>query len=519
MKTLPPAPPRKRKEVLKEIGKRLGIVSELIGRVGKVTVNMIYRRPWRPTRDLTKTDYEFYDKLRRGMARGLHLAGLLVKPINSKIASWTLGQPPQWKLDNEAGQEALNQWWGVHHADILATYKDSLGLGDYYLVFNSDGTLTRVSPDLVEPIVDDNDYSRLIGWRITERHDHPSEMGRYMIEINEYYADERRRWVEFEDRGWIPSSPPTTSPPYPLSNKWMGGEPERYRNLLGVLPVIHVPNNPGGNQLYGTPELEALTASEGGLLYRYDELLEAALDGNVRQGRPTPVMTFQDLAALDDFYTRNATLEHDDETGENYATVDFDGDKLVMAVGDFKYASPAGASSDAKTLLEVLYWIFVEHSEIPDIILGTEMGQSRASGEVQVEPLVKFIGEKRGQVEKWMLSLADVVLRWLALTEPGVRYTGMPVIRWPSLTSEDGQLRFNVIQWAYAEGLLSREDALSLAPTLELEDIPAAIVKADEEAAAQNKDTNRENLFDDALDEAIRNANQTDEENIEAERV
>lgn len=465
----------------------------MIGRVGRVTINMLQRRPYRATKDLTRADYQFYDKLRRCTAEGLHLSALLVKPVLSKIASWVMGIAPQWKVDDPESQDRLNAWWGEWQADILATYEDSMGLGDYYLVFNADGTITPVSPDVVEPIVSPDNYAQIIGWRITERYQHPTEIHKYMIEVNEYYADVRLRWVEFE------TTPPLTPA---RSNTGM----ESYRNLLGVIPVVHVPNNRGGNQIFGTPELEALVATENNVLYRYDELLDAALSGNVRQGRPTPVMTFNDLASLDDFFTRNATRVTDDETDETYYEVDFDGDKLVMAVGDFKYASPAGASGDAKTLLEVLYWLFVEHTEIPDIIMGTQMGQSRSSGEDQVDTLVKFITKKRGQVKRWVVQLADLALRWLALTEPGIRYTKAPIPAWTALTSEDGQLKFTVVRWAYAEGLIDRQTALELAPTLEIEDVAGVLEAADAEAQTRNRDTRNQVDFDAALDEAIQNA-------------
>lgn len=463
------------------------VFSELIGRQTKriYAAAWRFRRPYRATTDQTRADYEFFDRLRWCMNEGLTVSALLVKPIISKISAWTLGRAPYWSMDHEASQERFNEWWHENHADIAFADEEARHLGDYFIVVNPDATITLLHPDVVEPIVNPDDYGQIIGWRIVERKDHPTEVGKWMIEINEYYADRRIMRREFDDRR----------------------ESEQvFRNLLGMVPVVHVVGNRVGNQPFGQPELYALVSTSEGALYRYDDILHTSINGNMMNGRQTPVINFPDVKALNDFWDRYAERVVDEETGEESYSVEFDSDKLLLMVGEFKYANPGSSAADAKTLLELLYWLFVEHAEIPDIMLGTEMGQSRSSGEVQIEPFVRFIEKKQMQAEKWLVPLADLVARMLALIEPGFRYTGQPKPRFETLTNEDNTLRFQVVQWAYTEGLIDKAWALKLAP-IDIENVEELLEAAEEEQSEREDEKQNEVDFDAALREAIAQRN------------
>ena len=111
-----------------------------------------YTRRWRssyraPTHTWNRSDYDFYRRLYYGQAAGLELSGLLVKPIVSKLASWTLGRAPKWKLDSETSQDALAEWWNEAHPDILRAWRGALKQGDAFVVINSDLSVTLLPPD------------------------------------------------------------------------------------------------------------------------------------------------------------------------------------------------------------------------------------------------------------------------------------------------------------------------------------------------------------------------------------
>ncbi len=453
---------------------RRRVVAELIGQV-KRTYRVVgswwgdlYRTE--SARDWTTPDARFWDHARRGKAKGLELSGLFLKPLGSKVASWVLGQAPRWNAESAAGKEALNTWWGAHQAEIVRAYQEAVDLGNCFLVVNADLSVTVVPPSVVTPLVDEDDYSRIVGWRITERHPHPERSGDEMVIVDEYTATERvqRR----------------------LRNGAEMSEPQRFPNLIGRCPVVHIPNVRGANEVFGRPEGEALVD----LLHWYQETLVSALEGNKHQGRPTPVVSFETLDQLDKFFAANGSTVRqtlDDGTVEETVVVDFDSDRLLaLAGGDMKYEQPGSFANDTERLLGLLYYLFLEHVEIPEFVMGTAIASSKASAETQMPVFVKWIEKKRGECSGWLVELASVALAYLSLVERGVRADEAPTPGWAELTGEDGRLTQDAVQWAHAEGLLDEETALRLMP-FEVEDPRAVLAQAKREREARQAETAR----------------------------
>ena len=53
--------------------------------------------------------------------------------------------------------------------------------------------------------------------------------------------------------------------------------------------------------------------------------------------------------------------------------IDFDPDQLLTLGGEaqFKYAAPGSFSGDTADTAELLFYLVVEHTELPEFILGT----------------------------------------------------------------------------------------------------------------------------------------------------
>lgn len=463
-------------------------ILEMIGQAGTVfrtVTRMIRRSSYAPTRDWGRTDYAFWDKARRGKAQGLELSGLFLKPLASKIAAWTLGRRPQWRMDNVRSQEALNDWWNDHHADILRAWREALNLGDHFVVINSDLTVTVVPPNVVDPLVAEDDYTKIVGWRITEVIPHPERVGDTMRITDEYTPQERIRTVE------------------------IGGKllrTTRYQNLLGLSAVIHIPNLSGSDEVFGRPEGEPLVPA----LHEYNDVLRAAVEGNILQGRSTPVAIFENKEDLNVFWANYASTQVrtlPDGTTETYQDIEFDSSKfLAMSGAKFSYESPASFSADTERLLGLFFYLLLQHTEIPEFIWGNAIASSKASAESQLGPFLEYIDMRRGEIAKWLIPIAEVVLAYLSLTEPGVAQV-TPRIQWEKLADQDGNLTLSTVQWAYSEGLLDARTALMLAP-VDVEDIDAVLKKAQEEADAareqQEADFEASQKFDAFQDEVER---------------
>lgn len=420
------------------------------------------------SRDINRSDYRTYDLMRRAKARGFELSGLILKPLASKVASWVLGQPPEWKFKDSATELHMENWWRKNHADVLRAYEESLNLGDCFAVINADLSVTVVPPHVVKPIVNANNYSQIIGWKIAEKYPNPADPSDYMIITDEYTVEQR---VQTIARG--------------------GKIIERrvYKNIIGKLPVVHLKNQHGADEMFGRPEAEALTTG----LQRYNEVFEAALKGNIRQGRPTPVIqkmgTAQTLDLFWERFGRTETITLPDGTTETISVIPFDPDQLMTLAGDaeFSYESPGSFSADTEKLLAIIFYLIVQHSEIPEFVWGTAIGASKASAESQMEPFLKWLEKKRSRAHVWLNQIAEVVLAYLSVIEPDVNVEHLPVIQWKRMSSGDGRLTLDTIIWAWSQNLIDDETAVSLMP-LNLADAKAVLAKAKAEPRHQQSE-------------------------------
>lgn len=412
-----------------------------------------------PSKDWRRSDYAWYKNAYYCQVRGLELSGLFIKPICSKITAWTLGMGVGWKLDSETTQQSLTDWWTAHHAEIMRAMRGSLKQGDAFLVINPDLSLTLLPPDTVDPIVAEDDYGRIIGWRVTQVLAHPETTARMTL-VDEYYADRRTQTTTIDGREQSART---------------------YPNLLGRLTIVHIANAMDEGDSFGHPEAEALVE----LLLRYNTVLEAAIDGNERQGRPTPVLSFETVADLNKFWEDYGTRETQtlpDGTTEQVTTSGVDLSQILTVSGaQFQYASPGSFTQDTEKLLGLLFYLLLEHAEIPEFVFGNAIASSMASANAQLPVLERYVEGRRLDATGWLTEIAEIVLGLLSLTTPGVSAAETPAVQWKKLTN-DGALTLASLQWMFTEGLIDEKTALMLAP-VEIAEIDEVLAKAKEERA------------------------------------
>lgn len=453
-------------------------VSNYASRITRTVFTIRLRSSLRqPSNDWGRSDYDYWRRAYYCRVRGLELSGLFIKPLCSKIAGWTLGRLPGFKLTSEATRKALDSWWDTYHADVLKAFKLALRQADSFLVINSDLSVTLVRPDCVDPLVAEDDYSRVIGWRVIQNMTHPERLDRITI-IDEYYPDRRVHRIE---RNAIPVQEIV------------------YPNLIGRLPIVHIANQTDDGEVFGHAEAEALIE----LLHRYGEIFEAAIEGNKLQGRPTPVLTFETVADLDKFWDLYGMDSHQtlpDGRTESYKTLQVDLSQLLtLSGGKFEYASPGEFAGDTAKLLELMFYLILEHTELPEFIFGNAIASSKASAETQMPVFEKFIEDRRKQIGGWLIQVTMVVLGYLSLIEPGVSADETPALQWQKLT-QDGRLTLDTVTWGFAEGLLDRRTALMLAP-VEVEDIDAVLDAAKREAEERRRE--QQDMMDQQLADEI----------------
>ena len=445
-----------------------------------------------PTHDWSKPDYNYWREAAWARAEGLDLSGLLIRPVVEKIAAWTLGRAPSWKLDAEKSVTALTEWWTEWHDIILKAWVDALNEGDAYLLIHTDATLAILPPESMEVIVDEEDFSRIVGYRSTQVLPHPSNESKMWIE-DEWREDGFSRLIKVD--GVITKTQDWPNP------------------IPGLIPVIHIANRPLSNQTFGHPECEALVP----LFHKYGEVLDAAIEGNVLQGRPTPVLTFETVQDLEAFDNDNATTESQvlqDGRTQTVKTYDIDLSQLLVASGaEFDYKAPGSFVGDTERILGLLFYLLLEHTQLPEFIFGNAVQSSKASTETQMPVFIEYIKMRRSEMAAWLNQIAETVAIYLSLVSPDLVTTEQPQIQWEDLASEDGTLTLETLKWAYLEGLIDERTALLLAP-VEFEDIDSILEAA--KVANEEKRQLAQDEFDREI-EVARAGEGTDEDEDEDE--
>jgi hypothetical protein len=466
-------------------------VKEILSPTTQTTYRIISRR-WSitPTVDINLPDAEFWDKARNGKAMAMQLAGALLKPVQSKIAAWVFGIMPKFKFEDDYTQGEFMDWFNQVHPELLRGYEESVGLGNEWITVNPDMSVTIVPPDVVDPIVDEMDYSKIVGWKVTEVYPHPERPGDTMT-IEDVYSEKERTRTILKNGTSILST--------------------TYKNLIGVLPIAHVKNNAGVNERNGKPEAAALYP----ILSEYDDVLHNAITGNKLMGQPTPV--FEEMGTpkqVDAFmaeFGEEETYVDTDGTTKRRVVFNFDPKdaQVIGGSGKFNYKSPNPFMADVTKLLEILYYLFIEHLELPEFIMGTAIASSKASVETQMPAFEKFIQKKQGLMRYWLQQIVEIALRYMALFDSKIKVE-QPKISFVPLTTKDGKLTIEAAKLAAGRGLLTKEALLRVLP-LDIDDPAQAVKDADEEAAAA-ADAFEQNM-DKELERAEQRLNNEDKEN------
>jgi hypothetical protein len=446
----------------------LAPISELIGRgiAGDNQINLIRSRAAVTTVDRTVPDYEFYDRLRRGKAKGYSLGGLFCKRIEQIFAAWVLGDMPVIGLtDADEEDEAriytntrLAAFAQDNHSQFMTVMRDMLGLGDQYIIVNGDGTLSVPSPDTVTIKRAERDY-RTIEAIIVE-----TRMGKQTI-IDEYRADRRTVMVKEGERIV---------------------ELNTYPNIIGRIPIVHLAHGRSANETNGHPIHEPLLS----LFDAYDDVAYKQIDGAKLLGNP-----FLYFAGMEDI---NAVVNaNDPSTAETYTApdgstqtraqlnIDQNAVFVVGKGGSVGFASPqVGFSADTAQTLKTLFWLLLDHTGIPEFIWGNQVSSGRSSSETQLDQFVRDIESRRAEMEEYLLDLCNIWVAIMAIVDSQLVVDELTAT-WPPLINEDQEVRLKYVEFAVNNTLLTDKTALGL---LDLVDDPEAEIEAAAAQAAERQD-------------------------------
>jgi len=161
-----------------------------------------------------------------------------------------------------------------------------------------------------------------------------------------------------------------------------------------------------------------------------------------------------------------------------------------------------------------LFYLLLEHTQLPEFIFGNAISSSKASAETQMPVFIEYIKMRRSEMSMWLNEIAQVVAVYLSLVSPDLVTQEQPGIQWEQLDHEDGSLTLETIKWAFLEGLIDDKVALMLAP-VEFENIDQ-ILEAAKEQNEEKRQSSRDDFSFEVEAAAIGTGNPTEQEEDDA---
>jgi len=249
---------------------------------------------------------------------------------------------------------------------------------------------------------------------------------------------------------------------------------------LDHLPIIHIANRPGTNEVYGRPEVEALRK----LFAEYHDVLTKSLDGVKMMGHAIPVVSGSKNPQQDLKNNQTGTVDIELADGSIETVPVIDLAKIFMLIlgegSNFDFAQPGAFTQDAGRLLEFLFLLMLQRSRIPEWVWGGAVASSKASVDAQGPAFDLFIKSRQRKFARALKRMVRVWLRYRSLVDPRIKADLPLSVMWPDVMPANEALRLEWAKAALEKGALSREAFLRLSDLVD--DPKAEILRADEES-------------------------------------
>lgn len=319
--------------------------------------------------DLTQLDPEVLKELYRN--------SLFVKAIVNITASFVFPQPPKIECEDKTAEEILNKIWQDNYELLITLARDASLTGNAYLKigYKNGIDLLEVYPSKVQIIpvpTDIREYEKIRIFHIL-----PSFLENTpAYEITEEYT---KQTIKIYQNGQLYS---------------------QIENPIKEIPVVHIAYNRFSNELFGTGDINEAVYS---LISQYERVLSSAVKNFEYHGQPMPVAKVEDI----------------DVFAEQIKKQDWKKQKM-LTIGkdeDVKFLEATNISSDARTLLEVIFYNIVILSETPEFLMGVHTPSSYASTKMQMHPIVRKTKRYQSTFKEKLKEANRLILKSLEMFE------------------------------------------------------------------------------------------------------
>lgn len=408
-----------------------------VGEISKLRQNIFSNLGWRiiggsygaPYKlDSSRVDYAKARALYKNTDDDYKLGAGFAKPVINTTTAF-MGVP-RFRSDDEAAQQALDDFFGANVSRMQQVHRDALRDGDCFvwitreeeedvelypesgarLVFNI------IPPEQVKKINRNPITGKPREYILVSEHTWEDEDGKKKKATITQHISRDRRLTKIEG-----DIPPDIEP---------GEQP----NPWGFLPIVHFKNEGDETEEFGTSDLEAIEP----FMKAYHDVMLHAMQGSKMHSTPKLKLKLSDVAG---FLRNNFGIEDPVKFARDGGTINLDGHELLFFTSDEDagFIEVNSAIGSAKELLKLLFYCIVDTSETPEFVFGVHTPSSLSSVQEQMPILIRRVGRKREHFTEAWQELARIVLTMTAKAEGRRFLTHATTILWDKIDPRDGK--------------------------------------------------------------------------------
>lgn len=437
-----------------------------------------------------ETDIEFMESLYRNSNPDYYLGGWIVKAVVDILLEFTIGDLPTIQANDKKYESFCNNFWTNNQSSIYATIKE-LGLFGQefcYIGWNPELKVPRIRPMSKKQIIDIryenfNDPSDITYVRFRDQYQQvkilngKDKLGDENFEYEDVYYD-KFFWKELNPKYKEAMDNPLYNPKK-KQPKWIykmkiykkvGTQQwevfkEETINPLGIIPIIEFNQNKlsfdkvGYSDLSGAMKIVAI----------YHQVLESTINNSLYNSQPTMKFTGLDSDPID--FVKRMYGDYSLQSGdilEMSGLYDVYGAYYLSGSQDVSWLTVPTTATASKEILNLLFYILVQVTGVPEWVLGAGMEGAWATVKQQSIPLLQKIRSKRMDITDDLLKLnryAYLVAKYYLSNEqedfPDVEDFNCQII-WGDVLTNDMDLTLRLVEFMLSNHFITKETAVSL---------------------------------------------------------
>lgn len=437
-----------------------------------------------------ETDIEFMESLYRNSNPDYYLGGWIVKAVVDILLEFTIGDLPTIQANDKTYEKFCNKLWTANQSNIYAVIKE-LGLFGQefaYIGWNRELKVPRVRALSKKQIIDVryenfNDPSDITFIRFRDQFKQvkltsrsSDELGDDEFEYEDVFYD-KFFWKElnpkYKDEMDNPSYNPKRRQPKWLHymkiykrvghDKWTVFK-QQTENPMGVIPIVEFNQDKLSFDKVGYSDLSGAMK----IVSIYHQVLESTINNSLYNSQPTLKFTGLDSDPRE-FVKRmygDESLESGDVI-EMSGMYDVYGGYYLAAGQDVNWLTVPTTAAASKEILNILFYILVQVTGVPEWVLGAGMEGAWATVKQQSVPLLQKIRSKRMDITDTLMLMnrtAYTIQRYYESgisEEPDVEDFTSQII-WGDVLTNDMDLTLRLVEFMLSNHFITKETAVSI---------------------------------------------------------